>query len=1377
MKRKWTSILLTLAMAATLLPAMGGTARAAAIANLIDASTGEEVDYSSSGLLTGHYYLKDDVTLSEALLITEDDVWLDLCGHKLIGASATATIFLGGENAQLNITDSVGTGTITHNSTEHGVGVHIGSGTFNMYGGMISSNTTLSSGSGGGVYVNNGAFNMYGGEIAHNTATNSGGGVYVNGGTFAMYGGTISGNKANSVSGGGVCVGAGGTFDLYGGTISGNSVSNGYGGGVYNGGTFNMYDGVIAQNMKNESNDNVYAAANGTFTWKGGTIKTDSTDSSTSPTSEASAFGVAGGGTINKSIAAECYISGTLTSLGASGETKCYQLIGNVTVRSASQLEIKGDVWLDLNGYSIVGASDKWSVRVDNATLNLVDSRGHGTITHGDTGKAHGVAVLTSGHFNMYDGIISGNTTGVYTQSGTFVMYGGKISGNMANSAGGGVFVNQGGTFTMHGGTISGNAATSGGGVYVGGSSDTGSFTMYGGTITGNRTTKDEQGYGNGGGVNAFYGTFTMYGGTISNNTATRNGGGVEVKIFTMSGGTISNNTASINGGGVFVDGENSGTFNLSGNPTISGNEASGAASNVYLFTGTKIAVTGALNPTAPIGVTKGITGGVFTSGAGTPGGITAGNLASIFVSEQTGYSVVLDNGEAKLAALYAVIWKNADGTVLKTDEAVVSGTTPSYDGETPTKAADAQYTYTFTGWDPTPAAVTGDATYKAKYSSTVNQYTVTFVDSDGTTILKAATAYDYGTAAADIVKPADPAKAADAENTYAFAGWSPAIATVTGDATYTATYAATPKNTTPPAEPTVTVSFDANGGAGTMPDATVARGSAYTLPANGFTAPSGKTFANWRIGSESYRAGSVYTVGADTTVAAVWTDAAPSGGGSSSGRSGSSGGGSSTTTTTTPSTTSTTANADGSNTTATAQTTTRTNADGSKTATTTEHATTTTPDGARTETSSTTATTTKTDPDGTTTATTTASETAATTAADGVKTTTETRSETTEKLDRSGSGTVESKTTETVKDENGDTVSTTVTERKGTVETASDGTRTTTTTNTETTTTGVSGETSTTVTAEKTIEMPDGTTGTTISTPDGATLSAEAAVSERSVSDASGAGAPVTLPVAVKAAESAADAAPVAITLPADSDSVTVEIPVENLTPGTVAVLVNADGTEEIIRASTMGENGVVLTLDGGATVKIVDNTKEFSDVPAGEWYADAVTWAASREVMNGTDEGTFVPNADTSRGMAAQILYNLDNAIQNGADVFSDVISGDWFYDSVAWANEEGVITGFEDGTFRPDENTSREQLAAMLYRYARRKGYALDTDVSLGRFADARSVSDWAETSMRWAVGAGVIVGDRDGSESLLNPQGDASRAQIATMMKRFCEKVVK
>jgi uncharacterized repeat protein (TIGR02543 family) len=140
---------------------------------------------------------------------------------------------------------------------------------------------------------------------------------------------------------------------------------------------------------------------------------------------------------------------------------------------------------------------------------------------------------------------------------------------------------------------------------------------------------------------------------------------------------------------------------------------------------------------------------------------------------------------------VYTVTWVNYDKSELEVDKNVSLGATPEYNGETPTRPASAQYTYTFSGWDPEISPVTGDVTYTAQYTSEVNKYTVTFVDDDGTTVLKEATEYDYGTKAEDIVKPEDPTKAATPQYTYTFAGWTPAIADVTGNAVYTATYTA----------------------------------------------------------------------------------------------------------------------------------------------------------------------------------------------------------------------------------------------------------------------------------------------------------------------------------------------------------------------------------------------------------------------------------------------------------------------------------------------------------------------------------------------------------------------------------------------------------
>ena len=405
------------------------------------------------------------------------------------------------------------------------------------------------------------------------------------------------------------------------------------------------------------------------------------------------------------------------------------------------------------------------------------------------------------------------------------------------------------------------------------------------------------------------------------------------------------------------------------------------------------------------------------------------------------------------------------------------------------------------------------------------------------------------------------------------------------------------------------------------------------------------------------------------------------------------------------------------------------------------------------------------------------ATETATTTAADGTKTVTETKTEAKETLDKSGNGTVEAKTTETVKDASGKVTATTVTESKGTVSTATDGIKTTTTTNTAVTT-AADGTKTTVITTEKAVETTDGNTGKVVSDESGKVVAVEAKVSETAAESAAKSGEAVTLPVTVTAAQSAENATAVEITVPKDAESVKVEIPVEDVKPGTVAIIVHEDGTEEIVKTSTTSKDGVVLALESGASVKVVDNTRTFNDVSGSEWYADNVTWAASREVMNGVGGNTFAPNADTNRAMVTQILYNLDSGKADGAiPTFSDVSANDWYADSVTWAVSNGVARG-EGSSFGANDAVTREQLAVMLYNYADMKGYRTSDRGDMSRFADNGRTSSWATDAMAWAVGVGILNGSEnaDGSVSL-NPQGNASRAQVTAMTERFCGKAAK
>ena len=177
------------------------------------------------------------------------------------------------------------------------------------------------------------------------------------------------------------------------------------------------------------------------------------------------------------------------------------------------------------------------------------------------------------------------------------------------------------------------------------------------------------------------------------------------------------------------------------------------------------------------------------------------------------------------------------------------------------------------------------------------------------------------------------------------------------------------------------------------------------------------------------------------------------------------------------------------------------------------------------------------------------------------------------------------------------------------------------------------------------------------------------------------------------------------------------------------------------------------------------------FIDVDADDWFCEAVQYVYDNGIMNGVGDNRFAPNASLSRGMIAQVLYNLEQQPAAGSGNFTDVISNAWYADAVNWAAAQGIVGGYGNGQFGPEDNITREQLAAILYRYAQYKGY----DVSVGKdtnilsYSDAQQVSEWAVPAMQWACGVGII----QGSGGALRPQGEATRAEVATMLMRLCE----
>ncbi len=182
----------------------------------------------------------------------------------------------------------------------------------------------------------------------------------------------------------------------------------------------------------------------------------------------------------------------------------------------------------------------------------------------------------------------------------------------------------------------------------------------------------------------------------------------------------------------------------------------------------------------------------------------------------------------------------------------------------------------------------------------------------------------------------------------------------------------------------------------------------------------------------------------------------------------------------------------------------------------------------------------------------------------------------------------------------------------------------------------------------------------------------------------------------------------------------------------------------------------------------------ESFSDVRPGQWYSQAIDWVCQRGLMKGVSDDRFAPGEGTTRGMLVTMLFRFEGAEAGATAKFSDVQAGQWYSDAVAWASSNGVVSGFADGSFGPNADITREQLAAVLYRYAKLKGVDVSAQGDLSGFADRGEVAAWAEEPLQWAVGCGLLNGNADGS---LNPAGNATRAQVAAILMRFDEKVAK
>jgi len=239
-----------------------------------------------------------------------------------------------------------------------------------------------------------------------------------------------------------------------------------------------------------------------------------------------------------------------------------------------------------------------------------------------------------------------------------------------------------------------------------------------------------------------------------------------------------------------------------------------------------------------------------------------------------------------------------------------------------------------------------------------------------------------------------------------------------------------------------------------------------------------------------------------------------------------------------------------------------------------------------------------------------------------------------------------------------------------------------------------------------------------------------------------------------VETVEPASGEITASVSVPKSVGSTRVDIPVSKPSGSMVAVIVHPDGTEEIVRGSVVTETGIALRAEGNVRLKIIDNAKRFNDM-ADHWAKDAVEFASSRELFNGVGNDAFGPDLSMTRGMVNTVLARLAGADTAGGET--------WYAKGTVWAVENGI----SDGT-NPEQPVTREQLAAMLYRYAGSPAVSGE----LG-FDDADSISAWARDAVRWCVDNGILNGV---GGNRMTPQDLARRGQVAAMLMRFLQATV-
>ena len=1019
----------------------------------------------------------------------------------------------------------------------------------------------------------------------------------------------------------------------------------------------------------------------------------------------------------------------------------------------------------------------------------------YGGSISGNTANNGGGVYMAGGQFTMYGGSITntpaengsdnngGNGGGVYVGGGTFSMSGGEISGGNKAKYGGGVYVKNGGTFNMNDGAISENTANQGGGVSV---STDGTFTMSGGTIGGtNNGEANKAKYG--GGVNVDkYGTFEMSGGEISGNKADQNGGGVYVDggKFEMKGEatSVSNNTATGdqagdngNGGGVYV---NSGTFTMNGSASITKNNAATKSygGGVYVKNGG----TFNMNDGAISENTANQGGGVYASGGDftmSGGSITNNTINGVYVRETATFTVsgaptVKENKREKAASnvflqgsktTITIGGKLDAGASIGVDTNLVPGegkpivvaegskksgspyTVKESDAEaffsdrtyqhieflgdnvklcygaahTPTPEHKHIWAYTLSGDHKTITATCTNSTGDCAYRTTPATVTISMAQSTYTY------SKDMETPTAQLTHsdnwPEDVARAKEADikyfkstdggNSYGTSVTHPDgvkavgmyLARLSFNGKYIEAHFSVVDNSKQ--NPTYTAP-------------TAKKDLVYTGENQPLIDPGSTNHGRmwYKLGTDDIYstlvpmakdAGS-YTVYYKVEGDATHNDVAEQSIEVTIAKAQLSG---------TPTFTKVT--------------------EAGKTL---KNVTLTKP---------------KDWPEGTfewgTGATETSKDTqilqgqeywwyyrSANHSATGKIVPWANPSSGDGSGSGSSSGSYDSNPiikTETKNNPDGSTTKT---------ETRKDGSVT-------ATTTGKDGSTSKTETKKDGSSVTenkaaDGSTGT-VKTDKNGQIEAKTALSNKAIEAAKKNGEAVKAPLEVEASRNSNTAPTVKVELPKNAGETEVEIPVSNAKPGTVAVLVHPDGTEEILKNSVPTEGGIRLTVDGSATVKIVDNSKGFIDI-RNHWAEDEIDFVSARGLVNGVSDTIYAPNNSTTRAQLWTILARQNDANLNGGNT--------WYEKAQNWAKSEGVSDGTD-----PNADINRAQMVTMLWRAVGQPAASRTAS-----FIDVPADAYYAG-AVSWAVENGITVGVGGGR---FDPNGTCTRAQVAAFLAR-------